>query len=48
MSNPPAHFAADLYGDALEIETTQAECNWRSYVPSLRITAIAALTASWL
>jgi uncharacterized integral membrane protein (TIGR00698 family) len=47
MTGRPAPVAADLFGDLLEVEA-EAPASWRSYLPGLFITAIAALAAGYL
>jgi uncharacterized integral membrane protein (TIGR00698 family) len=47
MTTGSVPFAADLYGDLLDT-APQAARGWRSFLPGLIVTVIAALAAAWL
>jgi uncharacterized integral membrane protein (TIGR00698 family) len=47
MATSPIPYAADLYGDLLDT-APQAARSWRSFLPGLIVTVIAALAAAWL
>ena len=47
MSSRPLPLAADLYGDVLDTTPSAAQ-GWRSYLPGLMVTVVAALAAAYL
>jgi uncharacterized integral membrane protein (TIGR00698 family) len=48
MTTRPLPIAADLYGDLLDTTMPPTPRGWRSYVPGLLMTGVAALAAAYL